>query len=52
MPKVKQKREYIALYRSHGEWRLITREVATLSHATKMQKRYEASYFTKLIKVT
>ena len=46
-----EKREWIALYRVQNEWRLITREVATLKHAKKMKSRYEESYKTKLIYV-
>ena len=46
-------REWIALYFVQGEWRLITREVATLKHATKMKERYDRnfSYKTRLVYV-
>ena len=46
-----KKREWIALYRVQNEWRLITREVATLEHAKKMRDRYAKSYKTRLVYV-
>jgi hypothetical protein len=44
--------EWIAVYCYMGRWRLITREVSKLSHATKLQKKYaDNGYETKLIKI-
>ena len=46
------KREWIAIYKYSGEWRLITRELATERHASKMAEQYKASGYTvKTIKV-
>jgi hypothetical protein len=44
--------EWVAVYRYMSRWRLITREVSKLSHATKLQKKYaDNGYETKLIKI-
>jgi hypothetical protein len=44
--------EWVAVYCYMGRWRLITREVSKLSHATKLQKKYaDNGYKTKLIKI-
>jgi hypothetical protein len=48
------KREWLALYydTTSKEWRLITREVATLKHAENLIKKYKSyEYITKLIKI-
>lgn len=49
----KDPRDYIALYRDSGEWRLITRETATEKHAKKMAETYRSyGHKTKIIKIS
>jgi len=47
----KEKRDVIACYKYEGEWRLITREISTLSHATKMSEKYSDTYKVKIIQL-
>jgi hypothetical protein len=48
----KAPREWLAFYRNSGEWRLITRELSTEKHATKMAEQYrDHGYQAKAVSV-
>jgi len=52
MTKKEEAHEWVAVYCYMGRWRLITREVSKLSHATKMLKQYsDNGYEVKLVKI-
>jgi hypothetical protein len=51
-PKRKETKTFIACYKSNDRWRLITREIATLAHATKKANAYkEAGHQIKIIPI-
>jgi hypothetical protein len=49
-PKRKEPKTFVACYKSNDRWMLITREIATLVHATKKAEAYkEAGHVVKIL---